>query len=332
MKKLLSVILAALMVFSLAACAAKTAEAPAQGDSAAETLSWPDGELRIQVPFKTGGALDVQARTTAQYLAKELGVNVIVENTVGAGGQLGTTEYLKESANTSTILLTDAWLVTVTPLMQDVEYSLDDYTPIIDHNITDFCLYANPAKTGIASFEDLQAYGAEHRVLFGSGGAGTSLYVAQKSLLDAMGIESDTITQSSTSEGLANLMAGTVDVSLSSFKDAADYVKTGEIVPILWLGEETYQDDGVYADGVPCAKDKGIDMFYQGFYYYSIRKGTDQAIVDKLYDAFAAVYANPEFIAECETIGFAPSGKNGAEIESYLQEFAAMAEKTFSLE
>ncbi len=66
------------------------------------------------MPFKTGGALDVQARTTAEYLSKVLGVSVVVENEVGAGGQLGTTDYLKESPNTNTILLTDAWLLTVT--------------------------------------------------------------------------------------------------------------------------------------------------------------------------------------------------------------------------
>lgn len=330
MKKLLAILLAGCMTLALAACGSN-ASAPTEtsGDG---SVDYPGEELRILVPFQTGGALDVQARTTAKYLADELGVNVIVENVPGAGGQLGTTEYLKEEANTDTILLTDAWLLTVTPLLGPVQYTMEDYLPIIDHNSTQFCLYANPAKTGISSFEDLQAYGADNRVLFGSGGAGTSLYIVEKTLLDNMGIESDTITQNGTAEGLANLMAGTVDVSMSDFKGAADYVKSGEIVPIVWFGEETYTDDGAYAAGIPCVQDKGIDMSYQGFYYYSIRKGTDQAIVDKLHDAFAAVYANPDFQAECETIGYAPAGMASDEIAAYLDEFAAMASSTFTLE
>ena len=128
----------------------------------------------------------------------------------------------------------------------------------------------------------MKVYGQENRVLFGSGGAGTSLYIVQKSLLDALDISSDTITQNGTAEGLANLMAGTVDVAMSSFKDAADYVKSGEIVPILWFGDGTYSDGDTYQD-VPSAQDNGIEINYSGFYYYSIRSGSDQAFVDELY-------------------------------------------------
>lgn len=333
MKKLLATLLAGSMMLGLAACSNSTpVDTAPSGTGSGGELAYPDGELRIQVPFQTGGALDVQVRTTAQYLSKELGVNVIIENTPGAGGQLGTTEYLDESANTSTILLTDAWLMTVTPLISQVEYTLEDYIPIIDHNVTNFCLYASPDNTGIDSFEALKEYGADNRILFGSGGAGTSLYIVQKSMLDAMGLQSDTITQNGTAEGLVNLMAGTVDVAMSSFKDAADYVKSGEIVPIAWFGEGTYSDDDTYADGVPSVQDMGVDINYQGFYYYSIRKGTDQAIVDKLHDAFAAVYANPDFIAECEAIGFTPTGMSSDEISTYLDEFSTMASTTFTLE
>ena len=337
MKKILSVLLAMSMIFTLTACGSKEAEtSPGESDTTTaqdEKLDYPEsGELRIMVPFKTGGALDGQVRTTAKYLADVLGVNVVVENTAGAGGQLGTTEYLSEEANTSTILLTDGWLMTVTPLVSQVQYSVDEYVPIIDHNITNFCLFANPKKTGIETFEDLQEYGKSSRVVFGSGGAGTSLYILQKSLLDQMDIASDTITQNNTSEGLANLMAGTVDVSVSSFKDAADYVKNGDIVPILWFGDDTYTDDDAFSAGVPCAKDKGIDITYTGFYYYSIRKGTDAAIVEKLHDAINEVYANPDFIAESEQIGFQPTGITSDEITAYLDEFTTMAKTTFTLD
>lgn len=342
MKRMIVMLLAGVMLLSLAACSGTTSEpkppaepssstgSPAQNDD----IKYPDGELRIQVPFKTGGAIDVQVRTTAKYLAEELGANVIVENTVGAGGVLGTTEYLQEQANTSTLLLTDPWLLSVLPMMQEVQYTADDFIPIIDHNSGgQFCLFASPAKTGINNFDDLASYGAQNRVLFGSGGPGTSLHVVQKSILSAMGLECDTITQTSTAEGLTNLIAGTVDISMSSFDSAADYVRSGEIVPILWIGgEETYSDDDVYASGVPSAKELGVDVVFNSFHYYSIRKGSDPAIVTKLQDAFAAVYANPDFIAETETIGFAPAGIKTEEIEAKMQTLMEMATSSFVLD
>jgi len=356
MRRSAIVILAGMMAVCLGACAGGSATkgSTAGGDgakngaaqtSAAQTSaaqenaaedsvasSYPDGDLRILVPVKTGGFLDVQVRTTAKYLAEELGVNVIVENVAGAGGQLGTTEYLKEKPNTSTILLTDAWLMTAAPLMNPVQYKVDDYIPIIDHNSVTFCMFANPSKSGIHNFEDLKEYGKENRVLFASGGPGTSLYIVQKSLMDALDIKSDTISQNSNSEGWGNLMAGTVDVAMISLKEAADYVASGDAVPIVWFGEGVYQDDGAYTEGVPSVVDKGLNLKYQGFYYYSIRKGTDPAIVAKLHDAFAAVYANEEFIAEREAIDFEPKGLGTEEIESYLAEFTDIVKNTFSLE
>ncbi len=347
MKKLFALLIACFMLFGMLACTVQpqtgdetvTSEAtePTEASEAVsepETVDvdYPGGDLTILVPFRAGGFLDVQSRTTAQFLAKELGVNVIVQNIDGAGGVLGTTQYLSEEANTNTILLAGSWILTVTPLLEDVEYTLDDFVPIIDHNYVKFALFANPEKSGITCYEDLVAYGSENRVLFGSGGPGSSLYIVQKTLLNKTGIESDTITQNGSAANITDLLAGTVDLAMSDFDNQADNVKSGKLVPILWFGDETYSDDDVYADGVPCAKDLGVDITYDNRYFYMIRKGTDQAIVDKLYDAFAAVYADPDFIAAREEGNYHPIGMTGTEISEYLESFANMAKTTFDLE
>ncbi len=346
MKKLISFSLALILILGLIGCAAETpetsapdatasqaasnAETPASEEGAEEAIDYPDGDLRILVPFKTGGALDVQVRTTAQFLEEELGTTVIVENVEGAGGQLGTAQYLEEEANTTTILLTDAWLLAVTPELMDVPYTMEDYMPIIDHNTTNFCLYAAPGQSGIESYEDLEAYAADNKVIFGSGAVGTSLYIVQKTMFDLMGAESETVTQNNTAEGIANLIAGTVDVSMSSFKDAADYVENGDIVPLVWFGDEAYSDD--FYESVPALTEVGSEMIYKGFYYYSIRKGTDQAIIDHLYNAFNNVYNNPDFQAERDTLGYAPSGIDAEEINTFVTAFGEQAKTTFSLD
>lgn len=347
MKKRIALLIVCCLIFSLAACSANPqsgkapeaaatvspAAAPAEtsGNPDVAEINYPTGDLTILVPFKSGGFLDVQARTTAQFLAKELGVNVIVQNVDGAGGVLGTTQYLQEKPNTNTILLAGGWVLTVTPLLQDVEYSIDDFVPIIDHNQVDFCLFANPEKSGIHNYEDLVNYGKDKRVLFGSGGPGSSLYIIQKTLLNKMGIESDTITQNGSAGNITDLLAGTVDLAMSDFSNQADNVKSGKLVPILWFGNTTYTDDGTYAAGVPCAKDLGFEITYDNLYFYAIRKGTAQAVIDKLYNAFSAVYANPDFIAARENVNYKPSGKTSEEISEYLKYFVNMAKTSFEL-
>ena len=74
MKKLMSLILALVMVMSLAACGAKE-EKPAEKPAS----NWPEKEITIVQPWSLGGGPDVITRQIASYSDKILGVPMIVE-------------------------------------------------------------------------------------------------------------------------------------------------------------------------------------------------------------------------------------------------------------
>ena len=325
-KRIISLILAATMALALlTGCQSSTSSGSASNNtsstdtSKAEEVTYPDGDLRIVVPFATGGALDVQVRTVAKYLADELGTNVIVENKTGAGGVVGISDYLTEEANTNTIVLMDAFLLTGTPYVTNVQYTADDYMPIIDLKTIPYVLYTSPAQSGMQSFDDLKAAGS---VKFGSDGPGTFLYTGTSALLSKIGVEGVTITHDGFSAGIANMISGVTDVMLGTTIDSAvrDYVASGDLVPLVYLADEDYPADDVFTDGIPCAKTLGVDMTYYGFYYFAIRKGTDQAIIDKLYDAFSTVYANSDFQAEAAPLGILCEGLTADQIQDALSE------------
>ena len=52
--------------------------------------AWPNGPIRIVVPFPPGGSTDAMARLLQPRLQAELGQPIIVENRGGASGSLGT--------------------------------------------------------------------------------------------------------------------------------------------------------------------------------------------------------------------------------------------------
>src|SRR5437667_7315256 len=50
---------------------------------------WPERPIRFIVPFTAGSSSDIVARIVAQKLGERLGQQLIVDNRVGASGNLG---------------------------------------------------------------------------------------------------------------------------------------------------------------------------------------------------------------------------------------------------
>jgi tripartite-type tricarboxylate transporter receptor subunit TctC len=78
---------------------------------------WPAGPVRIIVPFGPGSTPDIVARVVADKLSPRLGKPVIVENKVGAGGNIGTDAVAKAPPDGQTIGLSIAGPLAVNALL-----------------------------------------------------------------------------------------------------------------------------------------------------------------------------------------------------------------------
>jgi tripartite-type tricarboxylate transporter receptor subunit TctC len=72
---------------------------------------------RIIMPFAAGGASEVLARMMAQRMQESLGLPVIVENIVGANGNIGASAAAKAVPDGKTMLITSEAYTTVNPLL-----------------------------------------------------------------------------------------------------------------------------------------------------------------------------------------------------------------------
>src|SRR6267378_3041903 len=82
----------------------------------ARAQAYPSRPVRIISGYPPGGSNDLYARLIAQWLSERLGQQFIVENRVGAGGNLGTEAASKAAADGYTLLLADsgnAWNATL---------------------------------------------------------------------------------------------------------------------------------------------------------------------------------------------------------------------------
>ena len=68
--------------------------------------AWPSKPVKLIDPLPAGGTSDVMACVVAEALSKALGQQVIVENTGGAGGTLGTLRATKAAPDGYTLIQT----------------------------------------------------------------------------------------------------------------------------------------------------------------------------------------------------------------------------------
>src|SRR3954451_16705284 len=72
--------------------------------SAARAQAYPSKFVRLVVPFPAGGQTDIIGRIVGQWLSERLRQQGIVENRVGAGGNIGTEAVIRSPADGYTLL------------------------------------------------------------------------------------------------------------------------------------------------------------------------------------------------------------------------------------
>ena len=328
MKKLMSLLLALVMVMSLAACGAKEdTPAPEKEEPKTETpapekeepaSNWPEKEITIVQPWSLGGGPDVITRQIASYSDKILGVPMIVENHTGGSGTIGMNTFLEAEDDGYTLFCCNGPLFSLTPRFIDVNYTIDDINPLVGIRITEFVILTN-SKSGITDIQGLIDYAnAGNTVTYATtGGPGNDSYTMISALFAILGIDSEPVPYDGGQEAINALVGGHVDVAIGSPPTYRDYVINGEL---NCLG--TFIPEGLDVEGIghiPSFKDQGIDVEFTGMDYFAVRSTVDPEKQEILRDFVLQVYADPEFQQFMADMGMAAWEADGEEILSMVE-------------
>ena len=248
MKKLMSLVLALAMILSLAACGGKTTgtSPDSAGDSQQETPATSDGafpekQVTIIMPWSLGGGPDTIARQVASYGEKYLGVPVIVENHTGGSGTIAMNDALQAEDDGYTMVVANGPLFSLTPSFINVNYTLDDITPLIGMRITEFVVLTN-SKSGITNIDELKAYAAEGNTIkyATTGGPGNDSYTMISVLFKLLDIPAEPVPYDGGQEDHPLQIGDVVDLS-------AQIIIHQVIVDALDAADVLRQDQGAQA-------------------------------------------------------------------------------------
>jgi len=298
-------------------------------NSGGKDSEYPSKSLKITVPYAAGGLNDIVSRKVASYGDEFFGTSMAVTNLTGGGGTTAATEYLKEEANTHNLMLGSQSIFVTIPLEQDVQYTFDEFEPIIGIDNVQFVLYTNPEKTGIDSIESLIEYGKENTIKFGTEGPGSDPHLIQTGLFAMAEVDAEPVVYGGGGESVTNVVSGNIDVAAGPPAVGKEFITDGSLVPIAVAGPEPY----VGFDGftVPTLTEEGYAIDYSGFNFFVIKKGTDEENIQYLHDAIKKVYETDDF-KELESnleIDLMPIGPD--EIKEHIKNQQAQAEELYEL-
>jgi tripartite-type tricarboxylate transporter receptor subunit TctC len=152
----------------------------------AHAQAWPTQPVRIVVAFAAGGAADQLARAVQPALQDALGRPVVVENKVGAGGNVGAAEVAKSPPDGHTLLLGSGGIFSINPhLYRTMPFDpAKDLVPVTSVAVVQQYLVVR-ADSGINDFNgliaDLRANPGKRS--YGTPGVGTSGHLASEMML-----------------------------------------------------------------------------------------------------------------------------------------------------
>ena len=223
---------------ALLAASAWLLAAPAVGRRAAAAGPWPDGPVRLIVPFAAGGPTDTIARLLARELQARIPTPFVVENRAGAGGNIGIAAAARAAPNGNTLLVVSNALTINPALYPNAAFDVRrDFAPVTRAVVSPNVIVARP-NTGLA---DLAAMIAESRrrtggLTYSTPGIGTSPHLTAELLRQRTGAELVHVPFSGAAPAMQAMLGGQVDLAVSALPQALPAIQSGSLVALAVTG------------------------------------------------------------------------------------------------
>jgi tripartite-type tricarboxylate transporter receptor subunit TctC len=275
----------------------------AAGVPLAAAQDYPSRPVRIVVPFAPGAGNDLLGRLVAGELTKRLGGQVYVENKPGGASQIGTDLVAKSPPDGYTLLWTASDGLSVLPAVKaSMPYKIpDDFAFIASPTRISFVIALHP-KVPIKSIAELLAYAKANpgKLNYGSAGVGSAPHLGLALLGTAGKIDMVHVPFGGLGPALNAVMAGTVDLSLTTVPFAKPQAEAGTIRVIGITGAAR---DPLLPE-VPTLEEAGLPVTVQVFFGLLAPARTPEPIVARLRKEIGEIAKEPSVLERLRTLGY----------------------------
>jgi tripartite-type tricarboxylate transporter receptor subunit TctC len=280
---------------------------------------WPTKPVRIIVPFAAGGVADALPRIVGEKLAQKWGQPVIVENKVGASGNIGMAEGARAAPDGYTLVLAPAGNLTVNPtLFPNLPFDTHrDLVPVTLLAQSPNVLVVHPSVPA-KTFAELVAYAKANprKLNFASPGDGSGAHLAGELLKLEAGIDAVHVPYKGIAPAVNDLLGGNVQMMFAGISTVLQHIRAGKLLALAIASPKRNPQ----LPDVPTVAESGFPGFdVTSWYGIVARAGTPPAVVDRIQRDMAEALGSDDVRGKLAGLGLEGVGNTPSAFDALVK-------------
>ena len=276
--------------------------AAAQGGDAA----WPDRPIRLIVPFPAGSSTDIIARIIAQKLGSRVGQQVVIENRVGASGNIGADSVAKAAPDGYTIgIATASTQAVAVSLGTNLPYDpIKDFAPVAMIGSQPYVLVLYPGLPAQDLAQLIALAKAKPGALnYGSAGVASLAHLATALFASMAGVNMTHVPYKSSAQSMTDMITGRLDMQFATIAPSLPNIRAGQLRALVTSGKTRV---GVLPE-VPTVAESGLAGYEAALWVALVAPpATPPAIIARLNREVNEILDTPEGKEAMIAQGMAP--------------------------
>jgi len=249
--------------------------------------AYPTKPVRLIIGFAPGGGTDIVGRLLAAKLTERWGQAVVVENKLGASGNIAAEQVAKSAPDGYTLLMifsSHASNAAVMKMNFDINKDFSSISLVASGPAVVLANPQLPAKT----LGELIAYARAHpnEIKYGSSGVGGTVHLAGELMSQLTGIQMVHVPYKGIALAMTAILAGDIQITYATPISAYVHLKSGRLRALAVAGASRYPT----MPDVPTAAEAGLADFEIDFWYGLVGPaGMPPALVDRIQRDVAAI-------------------------------------------
>jgi tripartite-type tricarboxylate transporter receptor subunit TctC len=207
----------------------------------AQTGEWPTKPIRLIAPFPPASTADVIGRVLGQKLSQRLGQPVVIDNRVGASGNLGADAIAKAAPDGYTIgIVTSSTHAVAVSLSGKLPYDpLKDFTPITMLANSPYVLVLYPGVAAKDIKELVALAKSKPGVLnYGSAGPASLAHLAGALFATLSDVQLTHVPYKSSSQSVIDLISGRLEMQFATIAPTLANIRANQLRALAVTGRK----------------------------------------------------------------------------------------------